>query len=405
MTIISSAVRGHCEDGFGPVGDLFADFLQSGREIGASLGVYRGGRPVVEIWGGHVDRERTRPWERDTVTPIASTSKSLATAAVLLLIERGVIDLERPIAEYWPDFGQADKAEIPVHLVLAHRSGLAALDRPVSNDDAVALDTVLRRLERQRLWWKPGDRHGYHAVTYGYILSGLVRAVTGRTVGRFFAEAIAAPYQLDLHLGLPVDQHDRVAPMIGPSQSQAFRSLLNPMWLPYALGVLDRRSVSYHATFGGSDAGFNDHAELIRYEVEDASAGGVGRGIALARLYAALIGPVDGHQLISADLMNTARQPQASGRDEVLRMRTDWGLGFQLPGGPMWPSVGLPGLFGHTGASGSLAFADAEHELTFGYTPNYWNELSHTGRQPRFRFTALTEAVYAAAGIRRWPAR
>ncbi|WP_165945253.1 serine hydrolase domain-containing protein [Micromonospora sp. KC723] len=175
--------------------DVFADSLESGREIGASLGVYRGGRPIVEIWGGHVDRERTQAWERNTVTTIASISKSLATAAVLLLVERGVIDLERPIAEYWPDFGQADKAEIPVHLVLSHRSGLAALDRPVSNDDAVALDPVLRRIERQRLWWNPGERHGYHGVTYGYILSGLVKAVTGRTVGRFFAEEIAAPHQ------------------------------------------------------------------------------------------------------------------------------------------------------------------------------------------------------------------
>jgi CubicO group peptidase (beta-lactamase class C family) len=338
------------------------------------------------------------------MTPIASTSKALATSAVLRLVDRGMIDLERPVADYWPEFGQQGKAEIPVHLVLAHRSGLAALDTSVSNDDAAALDEVLRRLERQKLWWRPGTRHGYHAVTYGYILSGLVRAVTGRTVGRYFADEIATAYGLDLYLGVPADQHHRVAPMVGPSQSQAFRSLLNPTWLPYALGVLDRRSVSYHATFGGSAAGFDDHDELVRYDVEDASAGGVGSGLALARLFAALIGPVGGRRIVSAELMNAARQPQAIGRDEVLRMRTGWSLGFQLPGGPMWPSVGVPGLFGHTGASGSLAFADPEHELSFGYTPNYWGELSAVGRRTRFRSIELTEAVYAAAGIRRWPA-
>lgn len=399
------SISGHCEPGFGPVADLLSGFIDSGREVGASLGVYRAGRPVVEIWGGHTDRARTRPWARDTMTPIASTSKALATSAVLHLVDRGLIDLERPVADYWPEFGQQGKAEIPVHLVLAHRSGLAALDTSVSNDDAAALDEVLHRLERQKLWWRPGTRHGYHAVTYGYILSGLVRAVTGRTVGRYFADEIATTYELDLYLGVPADQHHRVAPMVGPSQSQAFRSLLNPTWLPYARGVLDRRSVSYHATFGGSAAGFDDHDELVRYEVEDASAGGVGSGIALARLFAALIGPVGGRRIVSAELMNAARQPQAAGRDEVLRMRTDWGLGFQLPGGPMWPSVGVPGLFGHTGASGSLAFADPEHELSFGYTPNYWGELSAVGRRTRFRSTELTEAVYAAAGIRRWPAR
>lgn len=399
------SISGHCEPGFGPVADVLAGFIDSGREVGASLGVYRAGRPVVEIWGGHTDRARTRPWERDTMTPIASTSKALATSAVLHLVDRGVIDLERPVADYWPEFGQQGKAEIPVHLVLAHRSGLAALDTSVSNDDAAALDEVLHRIERQRLWWQPGTRHGYHAVTYGYILSGLVRAVTGRTVGRYFADEIATAYGLDLYLGVPADQHHRVAPMVGPSQSQAFRSLLNPTWFPYAVGVLDRRSVSYHATFGGSAAGFDDHDELVRYDVEDASAGGVGSGIALARLFAALIGPVDGRRIVSAELMNAARQPQAVGRDEVLRMRTGWSLGFQLPGGPMWPSVGIPGLFGHTGASGSLVFADPEHELSFGYTPNYWGELSAVGRRSRFRSTELTEAVYAAAGIRRWPAR
>lgn len=399
------SISGHWEPAFGPVADLLAGFIDSGREVGASLGVYRAGRPVVEIWGGHADAARTRPWGRDTMTPIASTSKALATSAVLHLVDRGMIDLERPVADYWPEFGQQGKAEIPVHLVLAHRSGLAALDTSVSNDDAAALDEVLHRLERQKLWWRPGTRHGYHAVTYGYILSGLVRAVTGRSVGRYFADEIATAYGLDLYLGVPADQHHRVAPMVGPSQSQASRSLLNPTWLPYVLGVLDRRSVSYHATFGGSAAGFDDHDELVRYDVEDASAGGVGSGIALARLFAALIGPVDGRRIVSAELMNAVRQPQAVGRDEVLRMRTGWSLGFQLPGGPMWPSVGVPGLFGHTGASGSLAFADPEHELSFGYTPNYWGELSAVGRRTRFRSTELTEAVYAAAGIRRWPAR
>lgn len=404
IVTIKFEVQGTIADGYGAVADTFSAFLESGRDIGGSLGVYRAGRPVVEIWGGHCDRERIRPWTRDTVTPIASTSKSLATAAVLLLVDRGLIDLEAPIAHYWPEFGQQGKAEIPVHLVLAHRSGLAALAGTVSNDDAAELDGVLRRLESQRLWWAPGTRHGYHAVSYGYILSGLVRAVTGRSVGRFFAEEIAEPYGLDLHLGLPADQHDRVAPMLGPSQGQAFRSLLNTMWLPYALGVLNRKSVSYQATFGGSDAGFDDRDELTRYEVEDPSAGGVGNGPSLARFYAALIGPVDGRRLISAELMNRARQPQASGHDEVLRLRTDWGLGFQLPGGPMWPAVGIPGLFGHTGASGSLAFADADHDLAFGYAPNHWAELSRPFRRPQFRFTELTTALYAAIGVGRWPA-
>ena len=148
---------------------------------------------MVAIWGGSADPRRGVPWTERTVTPLASTSKALASVAVLTLVERGLIDLDRPVAHYWPAFGQAGKSGITVDLVLSHRSGVAALDQPVTNDEAAALDPVLRRIERQRPWWPPGTRHGYHAVTYGFLLSGLVRSVTGRTVGELFAREVAEP--------------------------------------------------------------------------------------------------------------------------------------------------------------------------------------------------------------------
>jgi CubicO group peptidase (beta-lactamase class C family) len=398
-----AGVQGHCESGFGRVADVFAALLERGRDIGGSVGVYLDGKPVVNIWGGSADPDRRVPWTEHTITPIGSTGKALASTALLILVDRGLVDFDEPVATYWPAFGQNGKAEIPVRLVLSHRSGVAALDVPISNDQAAALDPVLRLIEQQRLWWRPGTKHGYHAVTYGFILSGLIRAVTGRTVGQFFADEVGRPLGLDLHIGLPPASHDAVAPMIGPSQRQAIRSMLNPVWLRYLLRVANRRSASYRATFGGTSVSFDDHEELVRYEVEDASSGALGNGPSLARMFAALIGEVDGRRLISPELMNTVRQPQASGYDVVLRMRTDWGLGFALPGGPMWPDVGVPGIFGHTGASGSLAFADPEHRLAFGYTPNLWAELSRSFTEPRFRFRALTEAVYESAGVRRWP--
>ena len=152
-------------------------------------------------------------------------------------------------------------------------------------------------------------------------------------MGQYFAEEIAAPLDLDLYIGLPSSQHSRVAPMIGPTQVQAIRALLKPAWFPYVVGLLNPRSATYRATFGGTSLSFNDEREFVRYDVEDASAGAVGNGPSLARMFAALIGRVDGRRLISPDLMNATRQPQASGRDAVLRLRTDWGLGFlpQLP--------------------------------------------------------------------------
>jgi CubicO group peptidase (beta-lactamase class C family) len=278
MITTVAGVRGHCESGFGRVADVFAALLKSQRDIGGSVGVYLDGEPVVGIWGGSADPGRAVPWAEHTVTPIGSTSKALASTAVLILVDRGLLDLDEPVASYWPAFGQNGKEEITVRVVLSHRSGLAALDVPISNDQAAALDPVLRLIELQRPWWQPGTKHGYHAMTYGFILSGLVRAVTGRTVGEFFADEVARPLQLDLHIGLPRDMHDVVAPMIGPSQRQAIWSMLNPVWFRYALGIANRRSVSYRATFGGTSVSYDDADELVRYEVEDASAGAVGNG-------------------------------------------------------------------------------------------------------------------------------
>lgn len=254
-------------------------------------------------------------------------------------------------------------------------------------------------------WWPAGRRHGYHGVSCGFILSGLVRAVTGRSFGRFFADEVAAPLDLDLFVGVLDDRLQQVSPMTGPSHRQALLALLNRVWLPYALSMINRRSVGYRATFGGTAVGVDDAAELLRFDVEDASAGAVANGLGLARMFAALIGEVDGLRLISAELMNTARQTQASGRDAVLQMRTDWGLGFVLPGGPMWPHSGVPGLFGHSGGSGFVAFADPEHRVAFGYTPNLWSELARPFRAPASGSKTLTAAVYRSLDVRRWRSR
>lgn len=233
----SSTVFGHCEPGFARVADRLSALLRDGREIGANVGVYRSGQQVVDIWGGSTDQARTRSWSQQTMTPLASVSKALAGAAVLTLVDRGLIDLDSPVAHYWQRFADNGKADITVALLLAHRSGLVALDQPISNDDAARLDPVLRRIEHQQPWWPPGSRHGYHAMTYGFLLSGLVKAVTGRSVGRYFAEEIAAPLNLDLHLGLPPQLANRVAPMVAPSRRSLLRASLDPTWAPLAVTV------------------------------------------------------------------------------------------------------------------------------------------------------------------------
>jgi CubicO group peptidase (beta-lactamase class C family) len=152
------AIQGHCEPGFEAVADVLADNLRSGREIGASIGVYQAGRPVARIWGGVADRGRGIPWSEQTLTPIASVTKALATVALLSLVDQGLIDLDKPVATYWPAFSQNGKGDIPVHLVLAQRSGVAALDTAVSNDQAAALDPVLRQIEQRVVWLSRSQR-------------------------------------------------------------------------------------------------------------------------------------------------------------------------------------------------------------------------------------------------------
>jgi CubicO group peptidase (beta-lactamase class C family) len=394
-------VEGKCDPRFAAVGEAFKRNFDKGAEAGASIGVYYQGKPVVEMWGGLADPESNRTWGRETITPLASTGKTLATTCILRLIDRGLIDLDAPVATYWPAFADGGKSKITVEQILSHTSGVAALDRAISNVDAQQLDPVLRLIEAQKPFWTPGTRHGYHAITFGFLLAGLLKAVTGKRLGEFFGEEIAGPLKLDLHIGLKKSEHGRVAHMIGPTHMQALRSMLNPMWFGYFLAVMSKKTVAYKATFGGTTVGFNaPKEELRRYEVEDASAGTVGNGQSLARMYAALIGEVDGIRLVSPSLIERVRKEQARGLDETLRMQSAWATGFALPGGPLWPDFGVPGVFGHTGASGSLAFADPERELAFGYAPNKWSELGSWAGAPKFRFEALTQATYKALGVK-----
>ena len=250
--------------------------------------------------------------------------------------------------------------------MLSHRSGVAALDVSISNDQAVALDPVLRLIEQQRPWWRPGAQHGYHAVTYGFILSGLIRAVTGRTVGEFFADEVARPLELDLYIGLPPESHATVAPMVGPSQRQAIRrceSGLAPVcWGSQpALGVLPRK-------FEGPRSASRS-SELDRYEVEDLL-GRRGNGAHCAKC-AAVIGGRRRRLIIPSE--NPRGEPQASGYEVVLGCGPTGTRLLLFRAAPMWPDVGGPGIVGPPAPVSWLR--RRPNRRAFGYTTNLWLSL------------------------------
>ncbi len=377
----SVAVHGLCEPGFETVADAFAlNFTEHG-DIGAAVCVYHRGRPVVDLWAGYADRGARRPWERDTIQLVFSTTKGVAATCVHLLVERGVLDLDSPVAAYWPEFAAAGKADIPLRWVLSHQAGLAAVTGEVTLDDILGWDGIIAAIAQQAPVWEPGTAHGYHARSYGWILGEVVRRVTGTSLGRFFAEEIAEPLGLDFFIGLPESELHRVAHLYPPVIEPETRELMDAFMGPDTL--LGQVLAGPSNLFGYDDMW--NRPEVLAAEMP--SSNGVGTARAVARMYAALLGPVDGIRLLAPETVERAAQVQVEGPDHVIGVPMSFGLGFMTP-----PPFGPAGSFGHAGAGGSLGIADPAGEWSLGYVMNQMN-LGITGDA---RSSSLVEAVIAS---------
>src|SRR5437870_5187585 len=209
----SSARDGACDRRFERVRKAFVENFERRGEVGAAVAVTVDGHPVADLWGGHADQSKTRPWNRDTIVNVWSTTKGLTAICAHRLAGEGRLDFEAPVAQYWPEFAQGGKGKIPVKFLLSHRAGLAAIRAPLPNEALFSWEIVTRELARQEPWWEPGTRHGYHAITFGWLVGEVVRRITGRSLGTYFREAIAQPLGVDLHIGVDEAEHGRVADM------------------------------------------------------------------------------------------------------------------------------------------------------------------------------------------------
>ncbi|RRS01716.1 serine hydrolase domain-containing protein [Glycomyces terrestris] len=387
-----ATIEGTTAAGFEPVRECFERNFTDRKEVGAAVAVLHRGQPVVDLWGGRADPETDRAWRRDTVTGIASTTKAMATISVLHLADRGDLDLDRAIADYWPAFAEG-KQDITLRMVLTHRSGVVSLEHAPVTYEALAEGTpVFDAIASARPQWAPGEAHGYHGVTFGHLLSAVVKAVTGVTVGRYFASAIAEPLGLDCYIGLPESELPRLASLVVPAASEAVM-LGNQVPALRGLyeGLADPTSLTYRAMYGSFQIGWESASDPKFSQVEAPSTDGTASAVGLAKLFAATIGEVDGMRLLGAELVRQAGTVYSTGRDRVLNIRTDWGLGFMVPGGPFVPRRVPAGSFGHGGATGSFAFADPGSGLAFGYTPNRGSELLEGND---LRVNELVDAVY-----------
>lgn len=356
-------VRGFVSPGFEPVREAFARNFAEHGEVGAACCVYRHGAPVVDIHGGVADAPTGRPWQADTLQLVFSATKGVTAACVLRLVERGAIDLDAPVARYWPEFAANGKSAIPVRWLLSHRAGLAAIEGDFTLDQALSWDPVVAALAAQAPLWEPGTQHGYHLRSYGWLLGELVRRVDGRTVGRFLADEIARPLGLDLWIGLPEEQEPRVSTIVPPAPpAPEMAQLMERLFAP---DTIAGRAFSGPSNLFHYDDMWNRRA---LHAAELPSSNGIATGHALARLYAALVGEVDGVRLLRPETLDAACSVQSEGGDAVLYLPTRFGLGFMLP--PALCPSAPPSAFGHPGAGGSLALGDRARGIGFAYVMN-----------------------------------
>lgn len=382
----ATKVEGFVAPGFEAVREAFArNFEQSG-EVGAACAVYRDGEPIVDLWGGLADPETARPWERDTLVLIFSATKGIAATLIHRLVERGVLALDRPIAEVWPEFGVRGKQAITLRHVLTHRAGLAAIDGDLTLADVYARQPVADAIAAQAPNWEPGTKHGYHARSYGWILGEVVRRVTGRSLGELVRDEIARPLGLDLFIGTPASEDPRIARTLPspPPEDPAVREAMDAMMGPDTL--LGRVLSGPSNLFSYGDL-WNERG--LR-GTEMPSSNGISTARSLARFYAATFGEVDGIRLLEPETLERATAVQVEGPDAVIGVESRLGLGFMLP--PMLGTHCSAASFGHPGAGGALAFADPEAGIAFGYVPNQM-KMGMTGDE---RSEALTSALYRA---------
>jgi CubicO group peptidase (beta-lactamase class C family) len=357
-------VQGHCDARFTAVRAAFEENFRDRDELGAAVAVTLDGETVVDLWAGWADAAHTRPWERETLVNVWSTSKGPTALCAHILADRGLLDFDAPVAAYWPEFAAAGKESVLVRHLLSHRAGLAGLRVPHTFAQLCDWELTVRRLAEQEPWWEPGTRSGYHALTFGHLVGEVVRRISGLLPGAFLEREVTGPLGIDFTIGLPEKEAGRTAELVHPPTAS---------------------SSEQSAAF----------AQLAPAEIPAANGHGTARAVAALYGIFALRGAYGSRQVLSPEAAERVREGQGGCRDLVLgagfEHETEIGLGLWLsgPGGSYGPN---PRAFGHDGFGGSCGLADPEAGVSLGYVMNRMGP--HIADDPRKM--ALVDALYSA---------
>jgi len=359
---MSVEVHGHCDEKFAGLRDVLATSVEAGKDLGASFAATVDGEVVVDIWAGSTDEAQTTPWERDTLVNVYSTTKTMSFLCALVLADRGQLDFDANVASYWPEFAQNGKEGVKVWHLMNHAAGLSGLDVPVSTGDMYDWDKITGLLAAQAPWWEPGSATGYHAITQGYLIGEVVKRISGRSLGQFFAEEIAQPLGAEFYIGVPEEVFPRIGYLMPPGggdanpaaggdeDSIAARTFRNP-----AIGALESRTTEWR-----------------KAEIPAANGHGNARSVARVQSVLACMGEVDGVRLLSEETARSVMVERISGMDQVLNVPLRFGLGYGLnqAEAPLSPNENVC-YWG--GWGGSVIIVDQDARASISYVMNKMN--------------------------------
>jgi CubicO group peptidase (beta-lactamase class C family) len=371
---VKSPVHGTCDERFAKVRDIFSTNLESGLDLGASVAFTVDGESLVDLWGGFTDLDRTREWQSDTIVNLYSTTKGMTAICAHQLIESGKLDVDAPVAEYWPEFAAAGKQAIPVRQLLCHQAGVPAIRENLPAEALYDWDRMTAALAASEPWWTPGSQHGYHALTFGHLVGELIRRISGQSPGSYFREHVAEPLGADIHIGFGAEHDARTSALHGKLVSdvpEETAAQLPPQIREFMRSMTDPTTMT-GAAFGNPPMPPGQVNTREWRGAEIPAANGHGTAKALARIYGALArgGEVDGVRILAPESIERATTEQAKGPDVVLGgLEMRFGLGFMLRQ-PIMPFSPSDRAFGHPGAGGSIGMADPDAKVGFVYTLN-----------------------------------